>query len=50
MGRIRIIDHGSLFHVEAGTTNNTVTAMTRAGRARMWRTLDAGTEGFIIQR
>lgn len=39
--RTRIIGLGGLYHVEVDTANNTVTAMTRAGQAGIWRTLDA---------
>lgn len=39
--KVRIIGNGSLFHVEADTSSATVTAMTRMGSARTWRTLDA---------
>lgn len=39
--KVRIIGHGALFHVEADTASDTVTAMSRKGTARTWRTLDA---------
>lgn len=39
--KVRIIGNGSLFHVEAETSSSTITAMTRAGTAKTWRTIDS---------
>ncbi len=39
--KIRIIGDGCVFHVEADTPNDTVTATTTAGAIKTWSTLDA---------
>lgn len=38
--KVRIIADGSLFHVEADTPNDTVTATTIAGASKTWSPLD----------
>lgn len=39
--KIRVIAHGNFFHIEVDTPTITVTAMTHAGSAKTWRTLDS---------
>lgn len=38
--KVRIIADGSVFHIEADTPTNTVTATTVAGSVKTWSTLD----------
>lgn len=38
--KVCIVAEGSLFHVEAATSNNTVSATTLTGAIKTWRTLD----------
>ncbi len=38
--KVRIIAEGCIFHVEADTPTNTVTATTTAGSIKTWSTLD----------
>jgi hypothetical protein len=38
--KVRIIADGSVFHVEADTPTNTVTATTTSGGIKTWSTLD----------
>ena len=39
--KVRIIANGACFHVEADTTNGSVTASTQKGAVKTWATLDA---------
>jgi hypothetical protein len=42
--KIRIIGHGSRFHIEANTPNGAVTAETHKGKVKSWVTLDAAAK------
>ena len=39
--KVRIIADGSIFHVEADTLSDTITATTTVGAIKTWSTLDA---------
>lgn len=41
--KVFIVAEGSLFHVEAATPTNTVSATTLTGAIKTWRTLDTLT-------
>ena len=42
--KIRIIGHGSRFHIEANTPNGPITAETQKGKIKSWVTLDAAAK------
>ena len=42
--KIRIIGHGSRFHVEANTPNGSITAETYKGNIKSWVSLDAAAK------
>lgn len=42
--RIRIIGDGAFVHVEADTRTGSITALTRKGTPKIWRSLDAAAK------